>query len=234
MIVDLSLILITLAVAVGGTLWKEPPPSAKIFLIALAVLASTASFKKSIDDNADKEFMQKAIISTLIPSDSEYQKFYDAIVAVSASLGLGDDYRCYHTQDGLSCFIDNATNKKRSVIVLNRSEVAELYANLLRGEGANEKVAELFGRSYDPSAQDEEFLDKVGILGMHLVERAYQQSAKDYDYDDSYGTKLSFEKDGQVVNVLISSDDLRKIAPDKAPAVFQNVAKLYLDKFPAK
>jgi hypothetical protein len=62
---DILLIAITLAVAVIGTLLKDPSLRVKSFLIGLAIVASLSSIIKAFNDASDKKFMKMALISTL-------------------------------------------------------------------------------------------------------------------------------------------------------------------------
>jgi hypothetical protein len=70
MTIDIILTLITLTVAVIGTIKENLTKHVKQFLVGLAVIASLASIIKAVGDASDKEFMKKALTSILTPSNA--------------------------------------------------------------------------------------------------------------------------------------------------------------------
>src|SRR5262249_21311118 len=105
MAIEIFLTLITLMVAVIGTLLKDPSRSVNVFLIFLAVLAACGTVVKSISDESDKGFMKTALISSLNPSNSSYQKLCDDVDEGAKSRGFDQDTHCYHSSDGMVCLL---------------------------------------------------------------------------------------------------------------------------------
>ena len=104
--VENVLIGLTLAVAIIGILWKDPPLPAKVFLIFLVLASSAASIYKSREDDQDKKFLQLALTSILVPSNSDYTRFYKDFDARAAARGYDvTDYPCHHSPDGLAVFL---------------------------------------------------------------------------------------------------------------------------------
>jgi hypothetical protein len=96
---QMVLIGLTLAVAIVGILWKDPPTPVKVFLIFLVLGSSAASIYKSREDDQDKKFLELALTSTLVPSNSEYTRFYNGFNAAAATSGydVNVDYPCHHS-----------------------------------------------------------------------------------------------------------------------------------------
>jgi hypothetical protein len=235
MMADYLLIGLTFAVAVVGILWRDPPKRAKFMLILFAFATSGASIYKSREDNQDKTFLQLALTSTLVPSNSDYIRFYSDIGTVGVAFGYnGKNYACHHTEQGLTCFLASSDGTKHGNLVLNKAEVAAMYANQIRGVSNNSKSVALFKKQYTPSVNDEEFLDKVGVLGFHTFYNMYTVFPKDYNYDPSFGVKVIFEnatKEQQVVQ--ISPDDISRLPVGSALEAFRVVEQLFRQRFEA-
>jgi hypothetical protein len=113
---DYFLIGTTLLVAIVGTLWKEPPLPAKIALIFLAVLSSAGSVAKTLEDNAEKRFVQSALIASLNPANASYHNFFRDLEKPASEFGYDGEFVCHHTPEGMSCFLSSADNSKRAAI----------------------------------------------------------------------------------------------------------------------
>jgi hypothetical protein len=229
--VEFLLIATTCAVAIVAAIWQRPPFKVQVVLIGLAIVSSGGSLLKAIEDNNDKQFMQYALIATLVPSNSTYQKFYDDLDKTVANLGYDDNYTCHHTDDGMTCFFADKAHTKSGVLPIDKSEVAELYANVLKKKSNQQTFVRLLKTIYSPSAEDEDFNNKVGIVGMHVFFDVYERDASKYDYDPKFGVKVSFDKDGQRRSVQISPEDISRLTKGEATNVFDAVANLYKNKF---
>ena len=106
-VLEIILTVITLAVAIAGTLWEKPPKSVKISLIALAIAASLGAIIKSFLDESDKDFMKRVLISNLSPSNSAYKNLEADVANHFAQQGY-DDWACFHTDGGMACFSHQA------------------------------------------------------------------------------------------------------------------------------
>src|SRR5580658_3121492 len=148
MFLDIILTLITLTVAVIGTMLKDPSRHVKGFLIGLAAVASLASIVKASGDASDKEFMKRAVISGLTPANSAYQNFTDEIEKQVAKNFEVDT--CHHNNDGMTCFMTSTSDKtKHSDLVFNRAEIAEMYANDIRHTSNDKPINAAFTQQYD-------------------------------------------------------------------------------------
>jgi hypothetical protein len=230
MSLDIILTIITLIVAVIGTLLKDPSRRVKVFLISLAALASLASVIKAVADASDKEFMKTAIISTLTPSNFAFQKLVNDIHDEDNQAGF-DTEICHHDADGMTCFLSSSTDKnKHGTLVFNRMDIAEMYANDIQRTSNKKLIDAAFAQSYDPKELKEEFSDKVGLLGTAVFFNMYGRWP-DYTYDDSFGVKIIFEKDGVTKEVLISPVELASFQKQRAPDLFYALEKEFRDKY---
>jgi hypothetical protein len=161
--VDFLLTTITLIVAVIGTLLKDPPRFVKAILIVLAILASAGSIAKAYNNESDKEFMKTALASNLTPSNSSFAKLTSDVDEIAKTKGF-DLNRCHHTQDGMTCFLSTTSGDKRTTLVFNKSDIAEMYANQIARKPNKSMIEKLFKTRYSPNDLDEEFLDKIGAL----------------------------------------------------------------------
>jgi len=224
----------TLAVAVVGVLWRDPPTPAKVSLILLALATSAASIYKLMEDDQDKKFLQLALTSTLVPSNSDYKRFYKDFDAKAGIRNYSvNDYPCHHSPDGLTCFFANADGSKHGTLVLNKTEVATLYANEIRGMSNGPTVEALFKKQYTPSINDEEFLDKVGIVGVMTFYNTYHTFPRTYDYDPSFGVHIIWDIEGKERVVQISPDDISSIPPGDSLGVFRKIEEIYRQRFKA-
>jgi hypothetical protein len=237
------LILLTLIVATIGIYLpdrKEYDPKdssrkslyryAPHILFLLAVASSAASLHKEWQDDDDKKFLQRALTSTLVPTHSGYDGFYQDFDALVAAQGfVNDSYPCHHSDDGLVCFFVSLDGSKHGTLVLEKGEIAQMYANQLHGQ-SNRAISEaLFKKQFTPSKPNEEFLDKAGIVGFLTFYNIYGKFPANYYYDPSYGVKVISDK-GEVV---ISPDDMRRIPAGSGLDVFRKIEELYRERFKA-
>jgi hypothetical protein len=128
---DIFLTILTLFVAVIGIRWKDPSPHIQALLITFAVLSSVGSIVKSFYDDADKKFLETAVISGLTPPNSAYTQMEKDIreELISEKSGL-DDCGCIHDSDGMACFLASTSDQnKHGIVVFDRFGVAQLYAH---------------------------------------------------------------------------------------------------------
>jgi hypothetical protein len=229
---DVILTLITLVVAVIGTLLKDPPRAIKIFLIALAIATSVASIFKAHEDSAEKDFLKSAITATLTPSNSAYDRFYKEIDSEAETIGL-NQVSCYHDDpDGMVCFISSDSDPhKHGTLVIDRSEVAQMYAHDLQKTSNKKFIAGMLSQPYDPSSLEDAFENKVGLLGAAVI---YTQANHwpNYSYDDNgKDLKLTFDQNGSSTVVNFSSEELRAIKERKAVDVFYDFEQRLQGRF---
>jgi hypothetical protein len=228
--VDILLTTITLIVAVIGTLLKDPKPRVKAFLIGLAVLASLGSVIKAMNDQADKEFMKRALTSTLTPSSSSYAKLSENVHVVVQNRGFSGHWNYFHSPDGLTCFFSSEDGSKHGTLVFNRSEMAQMYANLIARRNNDKDVEAAFEQSYVPKELEEEFMDKVGVLGFAVFFDMFGRYPKDSNYDDS-GIRITIEENGKSTTVGFSRDELAQFGAAKAPNLFYGLEQRFRQKY---
>ena len=233
---ELFLITITLAVAVIGVMsTKEMSDKAKYTLAALAVFASAGSVVQAVRNEQDKEFLRTALASTLVPANSDYQKFYGEMGALAAKEGYdAEDYPCHHSPDGFTCFATNRQQTKYGAIVFNKSDVGTMYANIMRNETNRAIINKALVTPYKPLINDEEFLDKIAIVGTDVFYNMYGRFPSNSTYDPSFGVRVYFDKNGTVVPpVAIEPSDISKLPSGKPPEVFHAVEQLFRERFAA-
>jgi hypothetical protein len=212
MMAEYILIGFTLIVAIIGIYWKEPDRKesdlkdsnqkspyrhVRTILVLLAIGSSAVSFYKSSEDSDDKKFLQLALTSTLVPTHSGYDHFYRDFDAPAAARGFDvKNYTCHHSEDGLACFFASPDASVHGTLVLDKAEIAEMYANQLRRQG-NRTISEaLFKKQFTPSVSNEEFLDKAGIVGFLTFYNMYGRYPANYYYDASFGAKVIWDDGG--------------------------------------
>jgi hypothetical protein len=108
-----------------------------------------------------------------------------------------------------------------------------MYANLIRRVSNDLMSKTLVNKQYTPSVHDEEFLDKVGIVGFHTFYNMYRGFPRNYDYDDSFGVYVKWESAGKEQVVQLSPDDISGIPQGSGLDVFRKIEELYRQKFDA-
>jgi hypothetical protein len=228
------LIGLTLAVAIIGILWDRPGRYAQIILIILVVAASAASIFKLREDNDDKKFLQLALTSTLVPTHSGYDHFYRDFDTPAKAQGFDvKNFTCHHSEDGLMCFFASPDKSKHGTLVLNKAEVAEMYANQIRGKSNSSFSEALFKKQFTPSVGNEEFLDKAGIVGFLTFYNVSGRFPANYYYDDSFGVKVIWDDAGSKKEVVISPADVSGMPAGSGLDVFRKIQELYRERFKA-
>jgi hypothetical protein len=77
---------------------------------------------------------------------------------------------------------------------------------------------------------EEEFSDKVGLLGTNGVFFNMFGRWPDYAYDDKFGVKIMFKKDGITKEVLLNADELASVEQRKAPDLFYVLEQKFREK----
>lgn len=231
MSVEIALAALALLIAAVGTLLRNPSPPVKIFLIILAILTFGGSVIKSINEESDKKFMQTAIISNLIPSNSSYEKLSDDVDKVAKATGFDEDTSCHHNSEGMICLLSNKNGDQHAIVVLNKLEIAEMYANQLKNSSNQKVINEAMQKSYDPKNINEEFMDKVGILGFGIYFNMFYGLPLYYSYDPKFGVIIAFDKDGKKETVEVGPSELSTLPQDKALNLFHRLGESFREKF---
>lgn len=233
MSLDNILTLITLTVAVIGTLLKDPSRRVKVFLIGLAVAASLASIVKAFGDASDKEFMKRAVISGLTPANSAYQNFTDEIEKEAAKRNFAVD-TCHHSSDGMTCFMTSTADKtKHADLVFNRAEIAEMYANDIGHASNDNPIITAFIQQYDTKNYREDFTDKMGLVGTGVIFTVYGTQA-DYNYGDDFGVRIIYAQKGEQRELTITPGEIQSISERNAADLFYAVEQKFREKVDAQ
>jgi hypothetical protein len=185
---DIGLALAALIVAVIGTLKDDFSLRTKRILVGAAAVTCLFAIIRAVIDDHDKTFMKTALISTLVPANSSYTTLVPEIEAAGEKR-LFDDSPCHHNQDGMACFFASKSDTtKHATVVLNRSEIAQMYANEIDKTSNDKLIKAAFDQSYEATTGwDEEFVDKAGLLGMAVCYNMFDHWGSDYNYDPKFG-----------------------------------------------
>jgi len=193
--VEILLACVSMLVAIVGTLKKDPTKNEQRVLITFAVLIAVGTAIKAHSDENDKEFLQKLLISSSSPPESAYREMADEIGVVSEAKGMEDVY-CYHYADGMTCLLDDGQKTKHALLVLDRSEVANLYANQMRHVSNDKYIKAAYESKYNlAESPDEGFGDRLGILGEAVFRTMFGHYPDSYDSDYTNGVQIFFADD---------------------------------------
>jgi hypothetical protein len=234
MLWDILLAIVALAVAVVGTLSDHLTDGEKGILIGLAVLTCIFASIKAIGDDHDKKFMKVALIANLVPDNSSYAKLTPEIEAAGEKRHF-DDSPCHHSSDGMACFFSSKSdNSIHATVVLNRSEIAQMYANDL-DKTSNDRLSKtVFDRIYKPikgNDWDEEFVDKAGILAMAVCYSMFDRWGSDYNYDPKFGLKAECETHTGRKEAHITTEELTTLHSGPSSAVFYKLEQMFRDQY---
>ena len=113
---------------------------------------------------------------------------------------------------------------------MNAVEISEMYANEI-AKHHNDKVIETAcATPYNPAALEEDFKDKVGVLGTAVFWTMYHQWPKS-DYDDTIGVKIEYVKNREDKEVIFPPDELRAFKKDQACLMFYELEKRIREKY---
>jgi hypothetical protein len=131
MTTDIILAVITLALAVVGTLFN-PRASVKIGIIFLAVAATVATIVKAHDDNLDKEFIKQALaaqLATARPSPrfkSALQQSRESVAKEHGWQESGSDEK----ESGVVYFFSKVPSDERAgALVFSPEDLGEAFVN---------------------------------------------------------------------------------------------------------
>jgi hypothetical protein len=227
--VDVLLSVITLVVAIVGTVLKDPSRNIKIFLIALAVTTTVGTVIKAFGDESDKNFFKRALISTLSPSSGQYKNLEGDVAKHFAK--EYDDWGCYHTDGGMGCFLSSSADKdKHLTLVLNPEEIGEMYAKEIAKEKDDDIIQRVCFNTIKPSEFDEDFKDRAAILGSVIFWTTFSQWPRS-NYDDTVGVKEEYRQDGQDKEISFAPAELKSIPEGDSCKVFYDVEQHIRQKY---
>jgi hypothetical protein len=232
MTLDIGLALAALIVAVVGTLKDDLTLRTKRILVGAAAVTCLFAIIKAVSDDHDKTFMKIALISTLVPANSSYTKLVPEIEDAGEKR-LFDDSPCHHSQDGMACFfLSKSDNSKHATLVLNRSEIAQMYANEIDKTSNDTLIGAAFDQPYEPNMDwDEEFVDKAGFLGMAVCYDMFDHWGSDYNYDPKFGLKVECEARTENTEAHITTEELTRLHNGPAPEVFYKLEQMFRDQY---
>jgi hypothetical protein len=227
MIADSILIVIAFVSGTIGTLWKDPPKIAKVALIFLLVASSFAAIAKAYYDDKDKEFLQQLAVSNLVLPNSVYDKIYSQIANTYSDSEID---ACHHTENGMTCLLKPTEGQPPIALVFSRYEIAQVYANILRGRDPTSDLRGSAEKIYDPNQPNDEYEDKLGILGFHTFFRLCGKFPQDYTYDDTSGIKLIYDNGGEQKTIVLTPEEMKTPKEDHATILFGKFSQIFITK----
>jgi hypothetical protein len=226
---DLLLAAAALVIAIIGIQLPHPPQRVRMFLISLAGLVALITAVKAFSDHRDKEFLETALTSTLRPSNAEYGRIISYIdkQSQSESRQIRD---CHYDDDGLTCFYKPDYGRQLVTLVMDRSEIAQLYAAGLGNRDTNTAVSKACHEEINPEDLSEDYKAKVSILGVLVYFDITRESAE-FSYNDKTGVNISFETNGKKEHVRLTPDELKSFTRKDACHLFYDVEQSFRQKF---
>jgi len=232
---EYCLIILAGAISAFGALWPAPPLIVRAALVVFAVFVACISLNKAREDNRDKEFLQRAVTSTLIPAHSEYEGFYDDVrKPVEDAQRDFNKALCQHSDIGMVCFFPpSPPNFKSGTIVLEKAELAQMYAHRLHDKSGSRKkneaiVAQNLAEKFDVATPTEGLLSKAGIVGFLAFTDKCFKFPKTYYYDKRWGVKVVTDT-GEIAHLTIA--ELNALKSKDSLDLFQEVQELFRQKF---
>jgi hypothetical protein len=152
---------------------------------------------------------------------------YDEVKARLVEAGYGTAL-CDHSDMGAVCDVAATGKNPPATIVLSRDEVSTLYANHQRGRSGRSVIDLAIRKNYTPSELEDDFLDRVAVVGYHEFFRLCGEYPADYVYQDERGiTLIYYDYDGKRKRIRISPDELRAEQTMDGPAQFHDFEQTY-------
>src|SRR5262249_8482284 len=151
------------------------------------------------------------------------QKLCDDVDEGAKSRGFDQDTHCYHSSDGMVCLLASKDENRHATLVFNRTEIANMYANQIRGSSNKEIVDSSFKQSFSTKDMQDEFLDKVDLLGFQVFFSMFGRFPSDYNYDDKFGVQIAVEDNGKREVVSFSPSELAEFSETRSPELFYAV-----------
>lgn len=220
MIIDVILILITLAVAVIGTL-TDLKSNGRAILILLAVGASVFSIYKSYKKNKENNFLQWALTVSLAPSPKEYDHLKDDVLKAAPGYTI-DDY--HHFNAGVVFFLDKTADHSKSILIFDREEIAQIYANLANREDNKSLIQSRLNYVYKSDDKErEDILNRICILGSVMFRKVVDRFPNDCTYGNE-GVNYFIAAEGRELKLNLAPNEIGSFTGAPAAQLFSAVA----------
>jgi hypothetical protein len=226
MIAGCVLTAITLVSGIIGTYWDHPPHRATILVVFL-VGSSVVTFVQGVSSDKDKELVQNLAIASLALPNSAYDTVYRQM---DEAYFDGSSVGCRHTKEGMTCPLPSAGGQPARTLVFNSYEVAQVYADAIRGRDTKGFLKEIAQKRYDPKQLSDEYEDKLGILGSLTFFEVCGRFPEGYDYDDGRGVKVYYKDGGARKVIALTSDEMTDQVANPAPVLFGFFNNLFRNK----
>jgi hypothetical protein len=224
---DFILILLALMIGLTPTFWRDPGKPVIYATRGALVLIAIFSIGKSINDHNDKKTLEKLAVTGLILPTSAYDFLYNEVNDRLVWAGYGAAL-CDHSDMGAVCDVAASGKNPPVTIVLSRDEVSTLYADHERGRSGRLVIDQAIRKNYTPSNLEDDFLDRVSVVGYHEFFRLCGEYPADYVYQDERGITLIYnDYDGKRKRIRISPDELRDEQTKAGPAQFYDFEQIY-------
>jgi hypothetical protein len=223
---------------------RDLKPGTKRILIGLAVVIAVATATKAYVDDRDKDLMKAALVGTLVPTPATIATMYELIKDNALTNGYGYSKVDYMRIDGgMVVYLDKAAGSPEAV-VLDRLDIASLYAKILMEEGSSGVEKTLWRyipalgyhrdqealiskflkqafrkQDFDETGYSENLYGRLCILAQTSARQVLRRRSNDCDYDDKIGMTLTFDIAGQTHALNISAKDItQKFTVEEANA----------------
>ena len=214
---------------------KDPPPWAKVALIALLTVSSRTSVAKSNSGDSDNPLLQDLAIAGLVLPDTAYGTIDDEVENVLTAEGYTDG-RCHHSADGMICVVNHIDSRPDITVVLNRYEATKIYAAEKRDKRQTEReefIRATLYQTYNTREPTDDYKDKLGILGVNIFYDMCGQFPLGYEYDNSFGIRVYYSEYGQSRTIEISANDMTGPQPAPGPVLFQHFEQVFRERIHA-
>ncbi len=236
--IDLLIAVSALVIALLGTLSRDLNLKWKKVLVTAACIAFLAAIAKSVSDDREKQFLKDAITLTLVPTNPQFTRIQDEFDHERDLRGMNAG-SCHHQDFGDICFYYSTTDPwKNATVVFNKEEVAKIYANQLDKKNSEDLIKDRFDHLYQPIGEDdwdEEFVDRVGLLGMGICfSKNDSWEGAGYNYDPKFGIRLVCGTFPNGVEAQLTKDDLRQFHNGPSWDVFNRLDSRIRSDFDVK
>jgi hypothetical protein len=223
-------ILLAIAGALVATygIAKDLGPKIKRILIGVVALIAVATTLKAYFDSRDKDLMKAALVGTLVPTPASVATMYKLLREQAAQGGYTSvDYM--RVDDGIVIYLVKP-DRPDEAVVLDRLDIASLYAQILMEEGSSgpERVLwdyvpvlgyrraekriianflnqNISKKDFDEAGFSENLYGRLCILAQASVRQVLHRHMNDCHYDDQRGLIITFDIGGQIKTWNVSA-----------------------------
>jgi hypothetical protein len=171
--------------------------------------------------------MKAALVATLSPKPDVIREVAAKMQGVAQDAGYsGLDYN--NVSNGMVFFLarTRATDGKKpipddsenDIVILNDSQLAELYSLVILKEDPTSKLREYFKQNLDLEKFSDDVYDRLCALFSSSVRRVLYKQPVNCDYDDTRGITLTFNVNNIEQQAIFSPAEIGDIAKNNTNA----------------